>query len=226
MERFQDVLDNAKCSDNSIQFKFKKEVAFDLVQKEWKWINDADSNYVVLVTENARCNAPDGDHTNRQPWHIKTAAFNDATNTVTLTAEPKTWEDAFSHWHLKVDSKGLVPRHRLAKRIGWENETFSLPLAASLPPLPLEFTGDDDEIAASVTCSSCYTTGSLDFLVDVDWDLLDGVSGTITMTPNDLAAYVTVDVSVEKEFGDGVGLTKEIFSYVPFGINIPLIATM
>lgn len=226
MERFQDVLDNAKCSHDLIQFKFKKEVSFDLVHKEWQWINDADDNYLVLVTESARCNVPDGDRTSRQPWHIRSAVFDDSTNTVTLNAQPKTWENAFSHWHLKVDSKGLVPRGRLNKRLGWENQTFSLPLAASLPSLPIEFTDDEGEISASVACSSCYTTGELDFLVDVDWDLFDGISGTVTMTPNGLAAYVTMDLRVEKDLGDGIGLSKEIFSLVPFGINIPFIATI
>jgi hypothetical protein len=106
------------------------------------------------------------------------------------------------------------------------DKTFSLPLAAQLPPLSLDFTGDDDNVAASVTCSSCYTTGSLDFVVDVDWDLSNGLTGTITMTPNDLAAYITVDVSVGYEYGDGVELSKEIFSYVPFGIDIPSVATI
>jgi len=44
-----------------VEFTFLSEVNFDRVQKEWGWINDAEDHYLVLVTENARCNIPDGD---------------------------------------------------------------------------------------------------------------------------------------------------------------------
>jgi hypothetical protein len=232
MERFQDVLDHAKCSDNSVKFTFKKEVAFDLVQKDWQWVNDAHNKYIVLVTENAKCNAPDGDHTSRQPWHIKAAAFDNSKNTVTLTAQPKTWENAFSHWHLKVDSKGLLPhiphpRHRLAKRLGIDNKTISLNLAATLPSDPIDLTSDDDgEIAASIACNPCYTTGSLDFLVDVTYRFPFQLTGTVTMTPNDIAAHITAELSLQGDLTSQAQVGKEIFSYVPEGINIPGIATI
>ncbi|KAK3049990.1 hypothetical protein LTR09_008645 [Extremus antarcticus] len=61
LERFQNVLENAKCTKTSVEFTFLSEVNFDRVQKEWGWINDAEDHYLVLVTENARCNIPDGD---------------------------------------------------------------------------------------------------------------------------------------------------------------------
>ena len=227
MARFQDVLHHAKCSHNSIKFTFKKEVAFDQVHEAWQWINDADDNYVVLVTENSQCNVPDGDNTSRQPWHITRAIFDDSKNTVTLTAKSKTWENAFSHWHLKIDSTGLLSRsqQRLTKRLGID-ESFSLSLAASLPADPIDLTEEGDDISASVACDPCYTTGSLDFKVDATYRFPFSLDGSITMTPNDLAASVTAKLHVEGEVSSGKQVGKEIFTYVPEGINIPGLATI
>ncbi|KAK3713446.1 hypothetical protein LTR37_008404 [Vermiconidia calcicola] len=230
MERFQDVLDDAKCSLDSIKLTFKKEVQFDLVQQEWQWVNDVDMNYIVLVTENARCNMPDGDRTSRQPWHIKTAVFDDQHNIVTLSAQPKTWEDAFSSWHLRVSSKGIGPhasqhRHGLSKRIGY-NGTESLALAATLPADAMPLTDENDDIAVSIACTSCYTTGSLDFDIDVVWYLFDGLTGTITMTPNDVGAYITTEIELSRELTSPLSTGKNLLTYVPYGINIPNIITV
>ncbi|KAK3724921.1 hypothetical protein LTR37_000969 [Vermiconidia calcicola] len=230
MERFQDVLDDAKCSPDSIKLTFKKDVQFDLVQQEWQWVNDVDMNYIVLVTENARCNMPDGDRTNRQPWHIKTAVFDDQHNVVTLSAQPKTWGDAFSHWHLRVSSKGIGPhalqhRNGLSKRIAY-NGTESLALAATLPADAIPLTDENDEIAASIACTACYTTGSLDFDIDVVWYLFDGLTGTITMTPNDVGAYITTELELSRELTSPLSTGKNLLTYVPFGINIPGIITV
>ena len=217
MERFQDVLDNAQCSTGSITLTFNKEVEFDQVQKAWGWVNSADKNYIVLVTENAQCNMPDGDPSSRQPWHIKHATFDDGKNTVTLSAEPKTWEDAFSHWHLRVSSKGIVPRgiHRsLVKRIGY-NGTASLPLAFDFSSPTLSLGDTELHNSASIACSSCYTTGSLDFDIDVTYWFPASLTGTVTMTPNDIGASITTQISVDEGLSSGLYKTFTLFQFHP-----------
>jgi hypothetical protein len=109
LERFSDVLHAAKCSNNSVKLTFTQEVAFDQMHEEWKWIDDADENYVILVTESDRCNIADGNPSVRQPWHVTNATFDDDTNEVTLTSEPRTWDQASSNWHLKLDTRGILP---------------------------------------------------------------------------------------------------------------------
>lgn len=63
MERFDDVLHAAQCTKNSVKLTFTQEVEFDQVEKAWSWVNDADTNYIVFVTESSRCNIDDGDAT-------------------------------------------------------------------------------------------------------------------------------------------------------------------
>ena len=223
MERFQDVLHQAECSTKSVKFTFNKEVAFDQVQKAWAWVNDADSNYIVLVTENTKCNIPDGDPNARQPWHITNAVFDGTKNEVVLSAQPKTWEDAFSSWHLRVSSKGILPhvpqsRHSLAKRIAY-NHTVGLSLAGNLDSTPYPLI-DEDDVQVSVACTSCYTTGSLDFNVDVDWELDSGLKGTVSMTPNDLGAYITAQLSIEAEVTAPVEKTLTLLTIAPGVWNI------
>ena len=160
MERFDSVLDNAECTPTSVIFKFTKEVEFDTIHAEWAWVNEQDDNYIVLVTENARCNMPDGDPTVRQPWHVKTIDFNDDNNVVTLSVEPKTWETAFEHWTLKVSSRSLLPpdQQPVQKRIGVD-ETTSISLAAEFSTNPFTIKDADTKSAASLTCNPCYSTG-------------------------------------------------------------------
>lgn len=61
LERFSHVLQAAECSNNSVKLTFVQEVEFDKVHQGWQWIDDAVENYVILVTENDRCNIADGD---------------------------------------------------------------------------------------------------------------------------------------------------------------------
>jgi hypothetical protein len=200
-----------------------KEIQFDRVQKEWQWINDADDHYLVLVTENSRCNMPDGDPTQRQPWHVTKAAFDDSKNMVTLTAKPKTWEDAFSSWHLRVSSRGLLrqsthPSPRRLKR----DEDMSLNLAANFSTEPIEFVDDEDSgSSASIACDPCYTTGSLDFDVDIGFSIFSGITGSVTMTPNDVGAVFTAALEISEELSGPHRADKSLFEVHPDGISIP-----
>ena len=230
------------------------------MKTEWNSINDAKDNYVALITENAKCNAPDGDRTSRQPWHIKAAAFDDSNNIVTLTAEPKTWENAFSHWPLKVDSRGLLPRvphprHRLAKRlsIGIDPKTIlptaiptippttiptlipttikgspaSLNLAGTITSDPIDIPNDSGETVASFTCNSCHTPGSLDFLMDVTFSLPNQLNGPITMTPTDVAALITAQLSLKDDSIHGAQISEVNLLTVPVdGISIGGVANI
>ncbi|KAM0720840.1 hypothetical protein Q7P37_003125 [Cladosporium fusiforme] len=194
LERFSDVLQAAECSKNSVKLTFAQEVEFDQVHQAWQWIDDADENYVILVTENERCNIGDGDPTVRQPWHISSAAFNDDTNEVTLTAEPRTWDQAFSNWHLKLNSKGILPhdeQQKLLRRNVHGQKRAVIDFDASIP-LDANFSGitaslksidgpnNVNRASASISCAECHTDGSIDFDIDVTpwlWDPSDPFEG-------------------------------------------------
>lgn len=169
MERFNDVLMAADCSTNSIKLTFTQEVEFDQVQDAWGWVNSADANYIVLVTENARCNIADGDPTVRQPWHVTSAQFDDTTNVVTLTAESKTWSEAFSDWRLKLNTRGLLPQgpRGINKRLTISADP-SIDLSQDFSGLGFEMEDEGgSDVTGSVSCDPCYTSGSIDFDIDI-----------------------------------------------------------
>lgn len=181
LERFSDVLQTAECSNNSVKLTFAQEVEFDQVHQAWQWIDDADENYVILVTENDRCNIADGDPTVRQPWHVSSAAFDDGTNKVTLTAEPRTWDQAFSNWHLKIDSRGILPQdeqQKLLRRSLQVQKRINVDFNESIP-LDHDFSGMNASLnykdgpnnvnraSASISCANCHTDGSIYFDIDV-----------------------------------------------------------
>ncbi|KAK3049991.1 hypothetical protein LTR09_008646 [Extremus antarcticus] len=147
------------------------------------------------------------------------------TNKVTLTAKPKTWEDAFDHWQLKISSKGITPQsahssRSLVKRIGY-NGTQSLSLDANFATDPIELTSSDDSDAtASIGCDPCYTTGSLDFDIDVTYWFPAQISGSVTMTPNNIGATFVANVEASEELTSQHSASKELFALHPDGINI------
>lgn len=157
----------------------------------------------------------------RQPWHVRWIEFEDADNTVVLSAEPKTWEDVFEHWELKVSSRGLVPgfQQMLEKRIGYEG-TKSVDLAADFSTQPVALEDVDGDIAGTVSCNPCYTTGSLDFDIDVVWYLFKGLKGSVGMRPNDIGAFATTSVQAEQEIAEGVRAATNIFTLNPTRIYI------
>lgn len=180
LERFSDVLQAAECINNSVKLTFTQEAEFDQVHQEWQWIDDADENHVILVTENDRCNVADGDPTVRQPWHISSATFDDDTNEVILTAEPRTWDQAFSNWHLKLDTRGILPQEeqqKLLRRNVHDQKRAEIDFDMSIP-LGMNFSGNTvslkstegssnvNRASASINCADCHTDGSM--YVDID----------------------------------------------------------
>ena len=228
MERFSNVLNTAQCSEESVKLTFTSENQFEQVESAWSWVNNEDDNYIVLVTENARCNVPDGDPTVRQPWHVKQALFNSTGNIVTLVAEPKTWQEAFQDWRLRVSSRGILPKHPqsqpgLNKRLTI-NHTLDIPLAVDLSGAKLTLGDDDGGTGASVACNPCYTTGSLDFDIDVVPYLIPPhLGGTVKVIANGIGASITADLSITERLTKGITGADTIFSFTPegLGINIP-----
>ena len=229
MERFSDVLDAAECASDCVMLKFKDaEVDFDRVRAEWAWVNEQEEHYIVLVTESERCNVPDGDGTDRQPWHVKSIDFDDDSNTVTLRAEPKTWRDAFDHWRLRVSSASARPAGHgfsLRKRIGYD-DTTSVDLAADFSTDAVEFEDAGSETAGTVSCDPCYTAGQMEFDVDVTWWFFEGLKGSVTVTPTDVGVFVTTSVETEQEIMDTLTTGRNLFTLAPSRIYIKGLVNM
>jgi len=57
--------------------------------------------------------------------------------------------------------------------------------------------------------------GQLDFDIDVVWWLFEGLTGYVTMTPNNIGAYISFDVSVDQEITTALSKQEELFTYNP-----------
>ena len=194
MERFRDAVD-VTCSPNSIQLTVNNKAHFKEIQREWGWVNDAEENYIILITEND-CLADDSD-LDRQPWHITHATFDTSTKVVSLAAEPKTWQDALGYWNLHVSSKGLSTYGSPSKRsLLGADKTISI-------SLDHPFGGDPIALSdiASIACNPCDTHGSLDF--DFHFDATD--DNTVTVTPSGVGVTVTAALTIG---GEVSGLSK------------------
>lgn len=236
MERFSSVIQTAECSPTSVKLKFNEEVQFDEVQKAWQWVNDAEDHYIVLVTESAQCNVADGDDTIRQPWHVKNIVFDDNSNVITLSAESKTWEEAFTNWHLRVDSRGLIEpqqRKRQAKRDdnGLLHKDHRVSLEKAWPNNPITLRAKDQGVSAtaSVSCTSCGTRGSMHYILDASPALREDPpwKGYFQFMPEGLEADISLKTAVSAVEKGFVG-EEQLFRiplpgpriYIPKLVNI------
>lgn len=223
MERFGAALSKAKCSSNSVTFTFPTKSHFDNIKEEWSWVNSATDNYIVLVTENARCNVVDGDPGTRQPWHVTSAIFDPSSYTATLRAEPKSWQAAFSDWRLTVKTRGILPAGAKVKR---DDTTLhrrynitgssSVNLTTDLSNRQL-LLGDEDGggSEANIACADCGTTGDIDFELDVVPKFLSlppHLSGSLNIIGNNIGATFGIDVSAEAALDVGLNAAKTLFS--------------
>lgn len=222
MERHKDVLNTAKCDKDTVVLTFDY-AHFDQVKQAWSWVNDDTANHIILVTDNADCNIPDGDPTLRQPWEVSSISFDKPTGHVTLEATPKTWQEAFgTSWRLQGGNKPIVNNPTRSgsahdKRITISGSP-SVNLAHDIGGIGVDIDGTD----LKLSCDPCSTTGSLDFKFDiVPYVVPPHLSGTFSVTGNGIGAAIGAKLSATKGT-DGKNFNKEILD-VPIpdaGISI------
>lgn len=215
LERHQDIFTHAKCSGHSVELTFGKDSThFQQAKQAWSWINDHTSNYVVLVTDNAQCNVPDGDPTLRQPWYVTYVEFDQKQNRMVFTAKPVEWQHAFPDARLIASSSPLVKHAKRAaedglwKRIEIKEDPY-IPIDHDFSDLQVQLGTAEDHL--KVSCNPCNTAGRIEFMIDVVPWLIghNGISGphlegTITISAHAVHAALAAELEVQAAIPKGI----------------------
>ena len=100
MERFDDMLTDIKCNDNSIEMVFKDDATFAYTQEVWDWVNGDQNSSFVMVAGAGDC----GNNTRRLPYVVTTLQYDEVTKKTSID---------FNHklpFSVAISSKGLEAR--------------------------------------------------------------------------------------------------------------------
>lgn len=88
-----------------IVLEFSDMDALSYAKSAWKWIDDADVNHFVLVTEPDMCYKGD----NRSPYLVSAIKFDDAKLSAEITAEEKPWDEVAQEFNLNLGHEYVDP---------------------------------------------------------------------------------------------------------------------
>ncbi|KXT04259.1 hypothetical protein AC578_7936 [Pseudocercospora eumusae] len=225
-ERFQQEIQGASCSKDSVIITFKDEVRYQSIKTEWSWVNEKVGHNIWLITETEQCNAPDGDQTSRQPWLVTGAEFDDAKNHVTLEASPKSFKEAFGkNFHLSLtrqdQAAGSLRRdstHSYNKR--GKLMDASIDLNHNFSGLGVELPRDfraaikNDGPVGAIECNPCLTYGAIDFDIDISGSI-KGIEGKASIAARGVGATINANLYIYQKLLEKTMKEQVIWGFVP-----------
>lgn len=233
--RFEKILNSAKCTNDSVELHFAKEVEFQKIRADWSWVNAAEHNYVILVTTSSHCDVGPQAPGYLQPWHIKEAEFKDAENKVILAAEAREPRDVFKDWHFKANSRGILPHSRDRRDVkkgvdfNWTIPEVGFGVGTGAAGMGLIINGEIESLnppEGAILCEGCSIWGSMDVALDFKTNfnakmfephpeglkhLKSLLTGSMKITSHGIGAYIGLNASMYK--ADAKISTKEVIAF-------------
>ncbi|KAL7953412.1 hypothetical protein V8C34DRAFT_321097 [Trichoderma compactum] len=193
---FQDVVQSVDCSSDDITIKFGSASSLQAAQAAWKWVNQAASNTIIYVADDAACAGDKG----RQPFSVESITYDTAAGTALLAATKAAWRDFAEDASIRIS--GVPAAGNTARDIGKDvsidiSHDFSQPI----------YSTTIDGVNLAIACSNCKTQGTLN--ADITLSLSNGFEASLTTSGN-LGATVEVSVTAGGSIGS------------PLSTNIPI----
>ncbi|KAL4964406.1 uncharacterized protein BDV14DRAFT_200932 [Aspergillus stella-maris] len=222
LDRFAHLLRSIDCTNRTMTVGFTNQKAYDHVRKVWNWLNDQDPHKLVVVAGAREC----GWNAYRVPFYASTIAFNDTSNSATLTGKAIAWRE-FQNYELTVGNYNPVSGSKLARTLNLHgrdmDESMSLPFDIPLP-FPsgqLNTPPGVSDLALTWFCSDCGTKGSFDFGFHIETKLGIPQGASISLTPNSVSTTINSRVAIQADLTGSLGHEWEIGGIPIGGISIP-----
>ena len=107
VENFAKRMKSISCGapGQPIKLEFSDVDALSYAKSAWKWVDDADVNHFILVTEPDMCYKGD----NRSPYLVSAIKFDDAKLFAEITAEEKPWDEIAQDFKLSLSHEYVDP---------------------------------------------------------------------------------------------------------------------
>ncbi|KAK4508130.1 hypothetical protein PRZ48_001868 [Zasmidium cellare] len=233
MDEFEDELEHAHCTDQSVEITFNEEADFQEVVKDWGFINEHEDNHVLLITTNQQCDKGVDVTNNLQPWIVRKAEFDDKANNVRLSGDPVEFSELPYHAQIEASSQGTLIPAKFRRDEPTESEEYKKPgdinFNIEVPEVGLALGSAGDVLKSlqgkppdvTIACMNCSIHGGLDFDVSIHADLNSKtkLSGGISLKAKDVGATIRVLLSVNTVLKNVISTEQPVFGYVPTGLG-------
>ncbi|KAH7120982.1 hypothetical protein B0J11DRAFT_53660 [Dendryphion nanum] len=214
MERFDDMLNDIKCDENSIEMVFKDDATFAYAQEVWDWVNGAENSSFVMVAGVGDC----GNNTRRLPYVVSSLQYDEEANKATLAARLSEWQDVAHSYEFTVGSisddnitESGLERRDLTKDTSI-NFNHKLPFSVAISSQGLE---------ARLACLDCSSSGSFNMEFRVKQKLLVPTGASMKIRPKGVSAKTQVKLSGSIDVKDSLTKEFDILEIPISGLKIP-----
>ena len=206
MEKFSGVLKSVACTNTSMTLVFNNKQGLQYAQSSWDWVNRATSHAFIMVAGANDCHW----NTYRQPFNVTDVAYNNATDTASLTAMALDWKTIAHSYDLFV-SNAPVSDSQIQARHEYDHDG-SLDVTHSFP-FSKKITASG--LTTTLACTDCTSKGKINWDLHVSTDVFIPKHASMKLTPSGLGATATLKLT---ESGN---LTGAFSTSVPI-VSIPL----
>jgi hypothetical protein len=223
MERFDGMLKSVSCGSPNMVLTFNSEASFQYAIHAWNWVNEAESNSFLLITNYAGC-APDEQ---RLPYYIDGLHYDEPNFTAYLHAERREWSDVALTFDLDVgtlavpapsaanassNSSGGVLTRRQSGAGNWPvTSSFNQNL----------FSANISGITVGLNCIDCGTSGSIAWTWHISYNNGTPIDVIATVQPRDFLAALELQISASGTLGSSITKSLPPLRIPITGFGIP-----
>lgn len=215
MEKFDNMLSDIKCTDNSIEMVFKDDATFAYAQEVWDWVNGEQNSSFVMVAGAGDC----GNNTRRLPYVVTHLQYDEDANKATLAAQLSDWQDVAHSYDLVV---GSVSEDPIVAETGLERRDITKKTSIDFNhKLPFSVAISHKGLEARLACVSCNSSGSFDMEFRISQKFFVPTGASMKIKPNNVAATTQVKLSGSIDVTDALTKEFDILEIPISGLKIP-----
>lgn len=214
MEKFDGMVTEVDCKNDSIAMTFKDDATFAYAQRVWDWVNGADNHSFVMVAGPGDC----GNNTDRTPYVISAMQYDEAANKATLAAQQSDWVAVSHTYDLNVGAVGQDAAKRSDLALRDIDKTSSIDFNHDMTGSFALGIGNKE---ARITCLNCSTAGQFDMQFTISQKLGIPTGASMKFSPKGVSAIAQMKLSGSVDVTDALTKTFDILSIPISGLKIP-----
>lgn len=216
MERFDSILSQTTCTNDSVSLTFVDAASFKYAQQVWDWVNGVDNHSFVMIAGAGDC----GWNDHRQPFVVYKIDYEEGTFSAHLTARAAGFSEVVHSFDIHVGAKP----DSLQRRAPDYHKGGKFDISTSFSPA-LKFS--EGALKAEIKCDKCGTSGALNVELDLKTTAGIPTSAQISVSPQSLKVPIPITITLTDTFptspepksaSDSFQLFK---APLPYSITIP-----
>ncbi|KAF2013031.1 hypothetical protein BU24DRAFT_412333 [Aaosphaeria arxii CBS 175.79] len=214
MERFDGMLTDIQCGNESISMTFQDDETFAYAQRTWDWVNGAENNSFVMIAGVGDC----GNNTRRLPYVVSTMQYDEVANRAVLAARLSDWQAVAHSYDFVVGSVAQDPVSKKAISRRDIDKTTSIDFNHSLNGSVAFSVGD---VEARVVCLECGSAGQFDMEFKISQKIGIPTGASMKISPKGVSAVAKMKLIGSVSVTDALEKSIDLLDIPISGLKIP-----